>query len=196
MKFTTRELVLMAVFGALWGASEISLGAVMHSLNIPMSGMILGGIGLCIAMIGRVFVSRKGSTLFIGVVAMIMKLFSIGSVVIGPMIGIFMEAMLAEVMLTAWRKTSRLSFMLAGIAGILWTLIQPFFTGLLLFGRNLVDIWLGIIKEGTSLFGLESVEGGILMLVLAFLILSRVVVGILAGWIAWDVGKLIQERLV
>ena len=36
MKYSTRDLVTMAVFGSLWGISEISLGTIIKSLNIPL----------------------------------------------------------------------------------------------------------------------------------------------------------------
>src|SRR5512143_1595609 len=101
MKFTTRELVTMAVFGALWGLVEISLGSVLHAINLPLSGMLLSIIGVMVAVIGRLFVSRRGSTLFIGVIAMVLKLFSIGNILIGPMVAIFVEALIAELILDA-----------------------------------------------------------------------------------------------
>ncbi|MGZ6346947.1 MAG: hypothetical protein ACXWNC_05195 [Anaerolineales bacterium] len=56
MKFTTRELVTMAVFGALWGVVEISLGSVLHAIKIPLTGLALTAIGLLVALIGRLFV--------------------------------------------------------------------------------------------------------------------------------------------
>ena len=52
MKFSTRELVTLAVFGVLWGIVEISLGTVLKSLNVPLSGVVLGAIGLSIALVG------------------------------------------------------------------------------------------------------------------------------------------------
>ena len=97
MKLSTRELATLAVFGALWGLVEISLGSVLKTLNIPMSGMVLSAIGLVIALTGRVFVPRRGSTLFIGVIAMLLKLFSLGGVIVGPMVGIISEALVAEI---------------------------------------------------------------------------------------------------
>jgi hypothetical protein len=194
MKFNTRELVLLAVFGALWGASEILLGSVLHNLKVPFNGVILAGIGLAVAMIARIFVPRKGATLFVGVIATILKLFSVGSVVVGPMIGILVEALLAETVLSAYPQPSRGAFMLAGSAGVLWTLVQPFATGLLLFGRNLVDIWAGVIQEGNRLLGMEASGVGIVLGILLLLIAVRIAVGCLSGWVAWDVGKLLKSR--
>jgi len=194
MNFKTRELVLLAVFGALWGASEIVLGSVLHNLKVPFNGVILAGIGLLIALIGRVFIPKRGATFFIGVIATILKLFSIGSVVVGPMIGILAEALLAEVILTLSKRPSRPAFMLAGSLGVLWTLLHPFLTGLLLFGRSIVEVWLATIQEGSRLLGLRASSGALILAILLILIVIRVIVGGLAGWLAWDVGKLLKTR--
>lgn len=189
---TTRHLVTLAVFGALWGAVEMSLGSVLNALKIPLSGAFLTAIGLSVAMMARLFVPRRGSTLFIGVIAMVLKLFSIGSVVIGPMVGILAAAVLAEVVLSAFDHPSRPAFVLAGNAGVLWTLIQPFFTGLLLFGRDIVDIWIGLLNEGSRLLGLDA--GAVFWILLA-LVALRLAIGSTAGWLAWDAGCLLHARL-
>lgn len=192
MKFSTRQLVVLAVFGALWGLVEISLGSVLHAVRMPMSGVVLSAIGLTIALMGRFFVPKAGSTLFIGIIAMILKLFSIGSVVVGPMIGILAAAIIAEIVLTAAQRPSRPAFLLAGGLAVLWTLIQPFFAGLLLFGRDAMSIWLGLLEEGARLFGLGT-EAAVVIAVL--LVVVRLLIGAAAGWLAWRVGGLLQTRL-
>ncbi len=192
MKFTTRHLVSMAVFGALWGLVEISLGSVLHAINIPFTGLVLTAIGLAIAMIGRLFVPRRGSTIFIGVIATILKLFSIGNIVIGPMIGILTEALIAEIVLDVFPRPSRLAFMLAGAGGALWTIIQPFVTGLLLFGRSLLVVWLDLIDLGSRIFHLDSNAGVWIAILMTLLYL---IVGGVAGWLAWQVGRLLIARL-
>jgi hypothetical protein len=192
MKFTTRHLVTMAVFGALWGLVEISLGSVLHAINIPMTGLVLTVVGLAIAMVGRIFVPRRGSTIFIGVIATILKLFSIGNIIIGPMIGILTEALIAEIILDVFPRPSRTAFVLAGAGGALWTLFQPFVTGLLLFGRSLLVVWLDLIDLGSRLFHLDS-NAAIWIFVL--MVLLYLVVGAVAGWLAWQVGQLLVARL-
>ena len=192
MKFTTRQLVTMAVFGALWGLVEISLGSVLHAINIPLTGLALTAIGLAIAMIGRLFVPQRGSTIFIGVIATILKLFSIGNVIIGPMIGILTEALIAEMVLDVFPRPSRMAFMLAGAGGALWSLIQPFVTGLLLFGRSLLVVWLDMIDLGSRLFHLDSNAA---VWIAGLMALLYLVVGAVAGWLAWQVGQLLVARL-
>ena len=192
MKFTTRELVTMAVFGALWGVVEISMGSVLHAIKIPLTGLALTAIGLLVALIGRLFVPRRGSTFFIGVIATVLKLFSIGNIIIGPMIGILAEALVAELVLDIFSKPSQLSFILAIAAGALWTFIQPFVTGLLIFGRTLLPIWLDTVDLGSRLFGLSS--QAVLWIVMALVIL-HLAVGAVSGWLAWSLGHLVSIRL-
>ena len=192
MKLTTRELVTIAVFGTLWGMVEITLGTVLKSLNIPLSGVLLSTIGLLVALVGRVFVPRRGATLFIGVIAALLKLFSLGGVVVGPMIGILGEALVAEMALSIAGKPRRIGFIVAGALGVVWPLAQPFITNPLLYGRTLFTVWLDLIDSGSRLFGLPSQAALAIVLALAAL---HAIVGLVAGWLAWDVGKILQARL-
>lgn len=192
MKLSTRELATIAVFGTLWGLSEISLGSVLKSLNVPFSGAVLSAIGLTIALVGRVFVPRKGSTLFIGVIAMLLKLFSLGGVIIGPMVGIITEALVAEIVLSLAGKPRLFSFLLAGAFGVVWTLAQPFVTGPLLFGRSLFVVWLDMLDTGSRLLGLD---GNAVLWIVAALLAIYLVIGFITGWLSWNIAKQIQIRL-
>lgn len=192
MKLKTRELVTIAVFGALWGLVEISLGTVLKSFRIPLSGLVLSAIGLMIAMIGRVFVPRRGSTLFVGVIAMLLKLFSLGGVILGPMIAILAEAVVAEIVLSVFRYPSRRAFLLTGGLGVLLVLVHPFVTNPLLFGRTAFVVWLDLLDAGSRLIGLDtSAVVGILL----FMVAIHLGVGAFVGWLAWDVGHQLQARL-
>jgi ABC-type thiamin/hydroxymethylpyrimidine transport system permease subunit len=192
MKFTTRELVMMAVFGALWGLVEISLGSVFHAIDLPMTGMTLAVIGVMVAAIGRLFVPKRGSTIFIGVIAMVLKLFSIGSAVIGPMVGILAEALIAELILDAFGKPSKLSFIFACAGASLWTLVQPFVTGVLLFGRNLLVVWLDLLDMGTRVFGIPYQA---VFWIVVVLVTVHLLFGGLGGWLAWKLGLVLKTRL-
>lgn len=192
MKLSTRELATIAVFGTLWGLSEISLGSVLKSLNIPFSGAVLAAIGLTIALVGRAFVPKKGSTFFIGVIAMLLKLFSLGGVIIGPMVGIISEALVAEIVLSLMGKPSRVSFLLAGALGVAWTLLQPFVTGPLLFGRTLFVVWLDLLDSGTRLLGLDTNAALWIVVALLAIYLS---IGGLAGWLSWDLALQLKTRM-
>ena len=192
MKFNTRELATIAVFGTLWGISEITMGSVLHALNIPLSGAFLAAIGIIIALIGRVFVPKRGSILFIGLIAMLLKLFTLGGIVIGPMVAILSEAILTELVLSLSRKPRLFSFMLAGSIGITWSLVQPLVTGPLLFGRTLFIVWLDLLDSGSRLLGLNS---SAIFFIAAGLLVIYLAIGSAAGWIAWVIAKQLQIRM-
>ena len=191
MKLSTRELATLAVFGALWGVVEISLGSVLKTLNIPFSGVFLSAIGLTIALVGRVFVPKKGSTLFIGVIATLLKLFSIGGVIIGPMVGILTEALVAEIVLSAAGKPRLASHVLAGALGVAWVLVQPFVTGPLLFGRTLFVVWLDLIDQGTRYLGLNAAAA---IWILAVFLAIYLAIGALVGWLSWGIARQLMIR--
>jgi len=183
---------MLAVFGTLWGAAEIGMGSVLHAVNIPMSGVVLSAVGLGVALSGRLFVPRRGSILFVGVIAMVLKLFSIGGIVLGPMVGILAEALVAEIVLLPFRRPSRLSFVLAGGLGVCWTFVQPFLTGMALFGRGLLVVWADWLQEGGRFVGLDGSEA--VLWIVSFLVGSHLLIGGLAGWTAWGAGRVLLKR--
>jgi hypothetical protein len=191
MKLSTRELATLAVFGALWGLVEVSLGSALKTLNLPLSGVVLACIGLIVALTGRVFVPRRGSTLFIGVIAMLLKLFSLGGVIFGPMFGILTEALIAESVLSLAGSPRRAAFTLASALGVAWVLLQPFVTGPLLFGRTLFTVWLDLLDRGNQLLGLAP--SAALWIVVGLLAIHLVIGGV-CGWISWDIARLLQVR--
>jgi hypothetical protein len=192
MKLTTRELVTIAIFGTLWGIVEMTLGGVLKSLNIPMSGMVLASIGLLIAMVGRRFVPRRGSTFFIGVIATILKLFSLGGVIIGPMVGILTEALVAEIVLSTRKEPNRMVMIIAGAFGVTWVVAQPFVTGPILFGRTLFVVWLDFLDSASRTLGLGSAS---VVVILSIYLLIHVVIGVFVGFLAWQVGGQVSTRL-
>lgn len=156
MKFTTRQLVTIAVFGSIWGLIEVSFGSVVKSLHIPFGGVVLTAIGIMILLIGRTFVPKMGTIVMIGLVAMMLKLFSIGHIIIGPMFGILVESILVEIVLLVFHQQNRLVNCVAGSISILWTLIHPLVTGLLFFGREPLEVWSKTLASGAEILGIPS----------------------------------------
>jgi ABC-type thiamin/hydroxymethylpyrimidine transport system permease subunit len=192
MRFTIRDLVYIGVFGALWGAAEMTLGSLLHVFNVPFSGAVLAGIGITIALIGRLFVPRTGSVLFIGLVTALLKMLSLGGIVLNPMIGIVAESLLAEVVLTLWGRPRRASFVVAGSLAALWPFVHPFFTQGILAGQGILTVYGWTLEKGAKLLGLDP---SALLLVLGGLIGVHLLIGIIAGLLAWDAGRIVQLRL-
>jgi hypothetical protein len=195
--FTTRDWVYIAVFGALWGAIEMTLGAYLHVIFPPLAdtfllGVIMAGLGGIIALTGRHFVPHTGSVLMIGVVTALLKALSLGGVKIGPMVAIVVESLLMEAGLLLARQPTRWGFALAGALAVSWNFFHKFVMMRLLFGQGFYEVAVNMVKDGSKLLGLD-VRYSIAILVVLFVI--RLIVGAAAGWLAWDLGGAVRRRL-
>ena len=52
IRFTNREIALLALFSALWAIIEINLGLVIKMLRVPFSGALLTFLGLMVIFMG------------------------------------------------------------------------------------------------------------------------------------------------
>ena len=197
MKFSVRELVYIAIFGAIWGAVELSLGSYLHVIFPPLAdtflvGVIMASLGAIVALVGRQFVPRTGAVFMIGIVAAILKMISLGGVKVGPLVAILAESLLMEVGLLLARRDRRWGFVLAGALAISWNFFHKFIMMYILFGKGVYEVYMNMVQQGASVLGLNvSYALGII----AILFLIRLLAGGLAGWIAWDLGRVVHGRL-
>lgn len=191
-RWSVRDLVYLAIFGALWGGLEVSLGSYLHVVRVPLTGLIMASSGLLLALVGRLFVPQRGSVAMIGLVTALLKMLSLGGVVLNPMIGILAESALAEAVLVLWARPARGAFVLAGAAGVLWVFFHPFLTQGLLAGQGLITVYGRVLASGAQLLGLASgAVGAILISLLAL----HAGTGAVAGLLAWEVGRAVQRRI-
>ncbi|MGB5933817.1 MAG: hypothetical protein WBH57_12220 [Anaerolineae bacterium] len=191
MRYSTRELVYIAVFGAIWGAIEMTLGSYLHVLNVPQTGTILSAMGVAILVVGRSFVPKRGATLLTGIVALFIKMFSLGGIVINPMIAIFMESLLVELGLGA-KGISKVRCVLAGAMGTSWVIVHPFITQGIMAGWGMARLYIWLVEGGARLFGIPSRYA---MLILALLFALKPIVGAIGGLIGWEMAIAVSRRL-
>jgi hypothetical protein len=192
MRYKTRDLVYIALFGTIWGVAEMSLGALLHTLNVPQTGTIMTFFGITIMLVGYTFVPRRGAVLLIGGTTALLKMFSLGGIVINPMIAILMQAFLVEVALSLGRGKNLKNFVLAGALAEFWNIIHPFITQGILAGWGIIRVYLWLVNKGAELLGISSQYA---LLIFISLLLIRVIAGIFAGFIGWEVASAVKERL-
>ena len=195
--FSVRDWVFVGLFGALWGAAEMTLGSVLHLIFPPVAdtflvGLIMACIGCLIALCGRLFVVNRGSILLIGVIASILKAFSPGGVKIGPLIGIMAESLLMELGLLLIPGASYPAFALAGLLAVSWNFFHRFLMMGLFYGAGFFEIATRIVRDGSRLFGIPE---NFFFLLLALLLFIRMAAGAVAGLLARSLGEQIRGRL-
>ena len=197
MKFSVRELVYVAIFGAIWGALELTLGSYLHVIFPPLAdtflvGLLMASLGAIVALIGRHFVPRTGSVFMISVVAAILKMISLGGVTVGPLVAILAEGLLMELGLIIARRPTRWAFVFAGALAVAWNFFHKFIMMYILFGKGVYEVYVGMLQQGASLLRID-LSYALLIIVILFLI--RIVAGAVSGWIAWDLGRVVHDRL-
>ncbi len=122
---TTRDVTYIAIFGALWGALEISVGTWLHALNVPLKGLIMSGMGLTVALAGRQVVARNGSLMAITAIAAVLKALSFGGIILAPLTAILIQGGIAEVATIGAARPARWRMALAGALAVVWNVFHP-----------------------------------------------------------------------
>lgn len=150
---TTRELTWVAIFGALWGALEISLGTWLHALHVPLKGLIMSVPGLTVALAGRRVIARNGSVIGIAAIAAALKGLSFGGIVLPPLVAILIQGAIAE--LVTLGRPGRWRLALAGALAVCWSVFHPIVGQGLLAGTGIYSAWLTIIERALDALGIS-----------------------------------------
>lgn len=180
-RFSTRDLVYIAVLAALWAGSENVIGAQLHAMNIPFNGIPLTAIAVFLMVTGRSLVPKVGSTFLMGIVVALLRILSIGGVLLSPMIAILMEALLVELTMTVG-GANQLASLIGGMLAEIWSFVHPFVIQPLLFGWQIVVIYQKTILAGSKMLGVDPAN--VILIILVIIVLHGVV-GAIAGVVGW-----------
>ena len=108
-----------AVVGSIWAGSEIVVGSFLHNLKIPFRSQILTAIAIILIISVVQKWKDKGLVWRAGLIAAIMKSISPSAVIFGPMIAIFLEALLIEFSIRIIGK-NKFSYLTAGALAMSW----------------------------------------------------------------------------
>ena len=95
-----RPWTYAALFGALWGALEATMGTALYLGRVPFNGTMMGIVGLLCLICLRRLQPRPGVCLLAGAVAVFLKVFTLGGFYTGTIIGITVEALSVEIAMT------------------------------------------------------------------------------------------------
>ena len=190
-RFSTRDLVYIAVLSALWAASENLLGGQLHAMNVPLSGAILAAIAVFLMVTCRSLVPKVGSILMMGIVVALLRVLGIGGIVLSPMIAIFMEAALVELAMTVG-GTTLLASSVGGLLADMYSIVHPFIFQPLLFGTSMLIIYQKTISAASKIFGIDPANVILIFLALA---ISQGILGIIGGVAGWKFSARAKQAL-
>jgi hypothetical protein len=180
----------------LWGVVETTLGTYLNVIfpsftNTFFKGVVLGSMGVAIALSGRFFVRKRGSVLLIGVVTALIKTLSPAGSRIGPILAILMQSVMMELVLSLAGQPHRWAYVTGGALAVAWNFPHKFLMMGLMYGRNPVQVYRKLAQDGSEILGLDP---SLALLILGLLLAIRLMAGGMAGWSAWTLGGAVTER--
>jgi hypothetical protein len=187
-------IAVVAVFGAVWGAAECSLGALLRLAAIPIHGALMAGIGVIIMLVARrALAAGRGSSLAIAVVAAALLPLSVSRGFVMAMIGVIVEAACLEAVLWFGRP-ARWRFALAGLLVGLIPPLQMLTRMIVLYGPAALSTFHDTIlrDQGVARLGLAG-HTAVALLLIALAISASY--GLICGLLGWSISGQILKRL-
>ncbi len=173
-----------AVIGSIWASFEIIFGTFLHNLRIPFAGTFLTFFSL-VLLIGFSYKwNDKNLFLKAGIITALMRSMLPTSIILGPLIGILVEAVIFQLSISIFKRTY-LAFVIAGILSMFSAILHKIFSILIIYGFDIVKV-----LENMYFVLLKSTH---INLPLNYLFLLVTVIytalGILTAYIGIQVGK-------
>ncbi len=192
-----RWIAVVAVFGALWGAAEITLGALLRSAGVPLRGTLMTGVGVVVMLVARRTLGApreaRGSSLAIGLVTAAILPLSVSRGFVAALTSVLGEAACVEAMLW-WGRPGRGRFAAAGLLAGLVPVVRRVVTLTILYGPAALGVLRDktLTQQGGEALGLAGLTAGGLLLAVS---LISAAVGLVCGLVAWNLASTIRVRL-
>ncbi len=128
-----------AVMASFWASFEIIIGSFFHNMRIPFSGTILASMGVAIMVSFQYLWKQTGLVWRAGLITALLKAISPSGIIIGPMVGIFTEALFVE-FITFFLGRNLLSYIFAGGFAVASALLHKIVMMLIIYGWDLVKV--------------------------------------------------------
>jgi hypothetical protein len=173
-----------AVVGGIWASIEIIIGSFFHNLRLPFAGTMLAANSTVLMIAFYQIWPEKGLIWRAGLITALMKSISPSAVILGPMVGILTEAFLVEFCIRIFGN-GFLSLSLAGALSVSSALIHKMVSLLILYGFNIVSLYVNIFDYLARLARIEDPNPWSL-LVLALSVYG--IIGVASAWLGRWVG--------
>jgi hypothetical protein len=146
-----------AIAGGLWASVEIIIGSFLHNLKIPFAGSSLAAFGIILLVAFAQIWPEKGLIIRAGLVCALMKSISPSAVILGPMTGILAEAILLETGIYLFGRNLA-GYLIGGALALLSALMHKIVSLLILFGTNIIKIYLSIFHFASGQINMPDAE--------------------------------------
>ncbi len=154
-----------AIAGGIWAGMEIIAGSYLHNLRIPFAGSILAAAGVMIMTGFYMLWPQKGLIWRTGLICALMKSISPSAIILGPMSGILLEALIMEGTFRLAGK--KLIFMVSGgIIAVSSALIHKLISLFFLYGSDIFELYINFYLFLSRKIGLGEMNPWSLAMIL------------------------------
>ena len=180
-KHVPEKWMKASVLGSLWAVVEIVPGSMLHNLKIPFAGSILSFFTVFLVISFYQLWKENGVVWRAGLICALMKSLSPSAIIIGPMIGIFAEALIIDLLVRVFGK-NLFAYALGGAFAVFSALVHKAVTLLILYGWDLVLLFENFCKWGATQLGVDSLQPLVLLSVISLIYLASGVSAAFAGY--------------
>lgn len=170
-----------ATIGSIWASIEIIFGSFLHNLRLPLAGSILSFFAVVLMVSFLKLWPHKGIIWRAGVICALMKSISPSAVILGPMTGIILEALLMELGLFFF-GINLAGMILGGMLAVLSALFHKAVNLLILYGSDFATLLDRLVLYASKQLGAASVSGADVLILLAIVYLLAGALAAIAGW--------------
>lgn len=171
-----------AVAGGLWASVEIILGSFLHNLRVPMAGSVLASFGI-VLMVAFFRIWPEGGLIWrAGLICALMKSVSPSAVILGPMTGILMEALLLEAGIALVGRNLA-GYLFGGALALFSALLHKVISLLILYGLNIVTIYLNLFQFAARQINIPEADPWQIILALSGIYLIAGALAAFAGYL-------------
>ncbi len=177
-----------AVIGSVWASFEIVFGSFFHSLRIPFAGTFLSFFSV-ILLIGFSY-KWEGKNLFLkaGIIAALMRSLLPTSIILGPLIGILIEAVIFQYTINLFKKNI-LSYSIIGVTVMFSAIIHKIISIIIIYGFDIVKI-----LENLYFVMLKTTHIDLpLKLLFILVLISYTMLGVIAAYLGVKVGDSVMQ---
>ena len=186
-----RPWTYAALFGTLWGALEATLGTAVYLGRLPLRGTLMGIVGLLCLVCLRRLQPRPGVCLLAGAAAIFLKIFTLGGLYPGPIIGIAVQALMVEIAMTGLGGGA-VGAAVGGFATLATNPLQKLGMTWLVAGPEAVSASIGLLEESAAALGFPGVRAIVLFW---SVVVATGTAGAIGGLWAWWVAGRVARRV-
>lgn len=190
-KLSESNLINTAVFAAVWGLAEISIGTFLHASKIPFRGAIMSLAAILILVSARSVLNYRGSLILLGIVTATFRLFLGVGFNITPFVAILIESLIAEIILNRV-GFNRIMSVLTGAAIMMYTLLHGLIMQAVFLGIDIYKVYYELVLSFTNKIGLSENVVIIALLTVPFI---HLIFGAISASFGYSVGRQIQKLM-